>query len=65
MTTSSSKERLASFLKAVDDGWKLTDEEIKAIADAGAKQHSRKYWGPQFEERDKPLVAAAEAKAKA
>lgn len=64
VTTSSHKDRLASFLKAVDDSWSLTADEMKAITEAGEKKHFRKYWDKQFEESDKALIAAAEAKAR-
>ena len=44
MTTSSKRERLEDFLKVLDENFQLTEEDIKAIDDAGAKLHFRKYW---------------------
>ena len=44
VTTSGKRERLEDFLQVLDANFQLTDEEIKAIDDAGAKLHFRKYW---------------------
>lgn len=44
ITTSSKAERLEDFLKVFDEKFELNDEDIKAIDDAGAKLHFRKYW---------------------
>ncbi len=63
VTTSSQKDRLVSFLAAVDDSWKLSDEEMKKISETGLKKHGRKYWDAQFAESDKALEAAAAARA--
>ena len=44
VTTSSKPDRLEDFLQVLDNNFQLSDEEIKAIDDAGAKLHFRKYW---------------------
>ncbi|CAF1495234.1 unnamed protein product [Didymodactylos carnosus] len=49
VTTSSKGDRLKSYLQAGDADWKLTDDEIKQIDDAGAKLHYRKFWTKEFD----------------
>ena len=49
VTTSSKRERLEDFLKADDADFELSDEEIKAIDEAGAKLHFRKYWTKEID----------------
>ncbi|CAF2060535.1 unnamed protein product [Rotaria magnacalcarata] len=44
ITTSSKRERLEDFLKVLDENFQLNCEDVKAIDDAGAKLHFRKYW---------------------
>ncbi|CAF3502324.1 unnamed protein product [Adineta steineri] len=43
ITTSSKRERLEDFLKVLDKNFELNNEDIKAIDDAGAKLHFRKF----------------------
>ncbi len=49
VTTSSKRERLEDFLKVLDENFQLSDEDIKAIDDAGAKLHFRKFWTKQID----------------
>ncbi|CAF1521648.1 unnamed protein product, partial [Adineta steineri] len=49
VTTSSKRERLEDFLKVLDEDFELNDEDIKAIDDAGAKLHFRKYWTKEID----------------
>jgi diketogulonate reductase-like aldo/keto reductase len=49
VTTSSKRERLEDFLKVLDEDFQLSDEDIKAIDDAGAKLHFRKFWTKQID----------------
>ncbi|CAF0872436.1 unnamed protein product [Rotaria sp. Silwood1] len=49
VTTSSKRERLEDFLKVLDENFQLTNEDIKAIDNAGAKLHFRKYWTEQID----------------
>ncbi|CAF1534410.1 unnamed protein product [Adineta steineri] len=49
VTTSSKRERLEDFLKVLDKNFELNDEDIKAIDDAGAKLHFRKYWTKEID----------------
>ncbi|CAF2379869.1 unnamed protein product [Rotaria sp. Silwood2] len=44
VTTSSKQERLKDFLQVFEENFQLNDEDIKAIDDAGAKLHFRKFW---------------------
>eukprot|EP00798_Chlamydomonas_sp_ICE-L_P007794 gene7794-986_t len=52
VTTSRSEERLTSFLKVGEENsnLKLSDEEVKAIDEAGAQKHFRKYWVDNFKD---------------
>ena len=49
VTTSSKRERLEDFLRTFDDNFQLTDGDIQAIDDAGAKLHFRKYWTSEID----------------
>ncbi len=49
VTTSSKRERLEDFLKVLDEDFQLSDADIKAIDDAGAKLHFRKFWTKQID----------------
>ena len=55
VTTSSKLERLEDFLKALDDNFELNGEDVKAIDDAGAKLHFRKYWTDQIDGKKQEL----------
>ena len=49
VTTSSKPDRLEDFLQVLDNNFQLSDEEIKAIDDAGAKLHFRRYWAKEID----------------
>jgi len=49
VTTSSKRERLEDFLKALDENFQLTEDEMKSIDEAGAKLHFRKYWTTEID----------------
>jgi diketogulonate reductase-like aldo/keto reductase len=49
VTTSSKRERLEDFLKVLDENFQLSDEDIQAIDEAGAKLHFRKYWAKEID----------------
>ena len=49
VTTSSKPDRLGDFLQVLDNNFQLSDEEIKAIDDAGAKLHFRRYWAKEID----------------
>ncbi|CAF1320612.1 unnamed protein product [Didymodactylos carnosus] len=44
ITTSSKPDRLKSYLTVGDEDFKLTDDDIRKIDEAGAKLYFRKYW---------------------
>jgi diketogulonate reductase-like aldo/keto reductase len=44
VTTTGKRERLEDFLKILDENFQLSDEDIQAIDEAGAKLYFRKSW---------------------
>ncbi|CAF1461758.1 unnamed protein product [Adineta ricciae] len=55
ITTSSKRDRLEDFLKTTDKNFQLSDEDVKAIDDAGAKLHFRKYWTKEIDSQKEDL----------
>lgn len=55
ITTSSKRDRLEDFLKTTDENFQLSDEDVKAIDDAGAKLHFRKYWTKEIDGQKEDL----------
>ena len=55
VTTSSKRERLEDFLRTFDDNFQLTEKDIQAIDDAGAKLHFRKFWTSEIERKKTDL----------
>ena len=49
VTTSGKRERLEDFLRVLDENFQLNDEDVKAIDDAGAKLHFRKYHAKEID----------------
>ncbi|CAF0866724.1 unnamed protein product [Adineta ricciae] len=55
ITTSSKRDRLEDFLKTADENFQLSDDDVKAIDDAGAKLHFRKYWTKEIDGQKEDL----------
>ena len=55
VTTSGKRERLEDFLQVLDEKFQLTEDDVKAIDDAGAKLHFRKYWQAEIDGKKQEL----------